>query len=136
MEPSSEFRAVDDLDGNFIGPELTSGQTKEQLLQTRLYSFRQGVLLPASLVFDAFSAMLASIYAQGVAGFEPLASLDDLAYLARQRLEFLKRLYSDKHGIYKKGPAPVGGTVHVFGVTRNGEIRDYGKHRDQVRVIR
>lgn len=134
-QPSSEFRAVDDLDQNYIGPNLKAGQSKEQLLQTRLYSFRQGVLLPAAPVFDAFTGILATIYAQGIEGFEPVASLNDLAYLARQRLEFLKRLYSAKHGIYKKPPAPVDGIVHVYGVSRHGEIREYGKHRNQVRIL-
>lgn len=135
-QPSSEFRAVDDLDVNYIPRDLGAGQTKEQLLKTHVYSFRQGVLLPAAPVFDAFRTILGTIYAHGVDGFEPVSSLDDLAYFARQRMEFLKRLYSDKHGIYKKSPAPLGGTVHVLGVTLEGEIREYPKQRGQVKTIR
>jgi hypothetical protein len=92
--PRSEFQAVNDLDDNYMPRDLRPGQTKEQLLQTRLYSFRQGALLPAAPVFDAFGVILRTIYAHGVEGFEPVASLDDLAYYARQRMEFLKRLYS------------------------------------------
>lgn len=135
-QPTSEFRAVDDLDGNYMPRDLSAGQTKEQLLETRLYSFRQGVLLPAAPVFDAFGTILGTIYAHGVDGFEPVASLDDLAYFARQRMEFLKRLYSDKHGIYKKSPPPLGGAVHVRGVTLEGEIREYPKQRGQVKTLR
>jgi hypothetical protein len=50
-------------------------------------------------------------------------------------MEFLKRLYSDKHGIYKKSPAPLGGTIHVLGVTLESEIREYPKQRGQVKTI-
>jgi hypothetical protein len=57
----------------------------------------------------------------GADGFEPVSSLDDLAYFARQRMEFLKRLSSKKHGIYTKAPAPLGGEVHVVGVDRNAQ---------------
>lgn len=134
--PSKKFQAVNDLDDNYMPRDLRPGQTKEQLLQTRLYSFRQGALLPAAPVFDAFGGILSTIYAHGVDGFEPVASLDDLAYFARQRMEFLKRLYSDRHGIYKKSPAPLGGDVHVLGVTRGGEIRTYPKIRSQMKTLR
>jgi hypothetical protein len=57
-------------------------------------------------------------------------------YLARQRMEFLKRLYSEEHGIYKRSPAALGGEVHVFGVTLKGEIRAYPKKRSQVKTLR
>lgn len=76
------------------------------------------------------------IYTHRVDGFDPTASLEDLAYFARQRMEFLKRLYSDKHGIYKKAPPPLGGVVHVFGVTLDREIWKYPKIRDQARPTR
>ncbi|MDQ3401303.1 MAG: hypothetical protein M3470_09895 [Chloroflexota bacterium] len=134
--PSSEFQVVNDLDDNYMPRDLQPGQTKEQLLQARLYSFRQGVLLPAAPVFDAFTTILGVIYGHGVDGFEPVVSLDDLAYFARQRMEFVKRLYSDRHGIYKKSPAPLGGDVHVFGVGLDGEIRHYPKIRTQVKTLR
>jgi hypothetical protein len=134
--PSAEFRAVNDLDENYVPRDLQPGQTKEELLQTILYSLREGVLLPAAPVFDAFATILGTIYAHGVDGFDPVASLDDLAYFARQRMEFLKRLYSNKHGIYRKSPAPLGGTVHVLGVTPQGAIREYPKQRAQVKTLR
>jgi hypothetical protein len=133
--PRTEFLTVDDLDGNIVPRDLEPGQTKEDLLSTRIYSFRQGALFPAARVFDAFATILSTLYLHPVDGFEPLASLDDLAYFARQRMEFLKRLYSDEHGIYKKSPAPLGGAVHVFGVTLNGEIWKYPKIRSQARTL-
>lgn len=133
--PRAEFDVVDDLDRNYIPRDLLPGQTKEDVLGSHTYSFRQGALLPAAPVFDAFGAILRTISAQPVEGFEPIGSLDDLAYFARQRMEFLKRLYSEKHGIYKRSPAPVGGDVHVFGVTRDGEVREYPKIRDQAKTL-
>lgn len=133
--PGSEFCVVDDLDGNYMPRDLRPGQTKEQLLEVRMYSFRQGALLPAAPVFDAFGEVLGYVYAQGVDGFEPVSSLDDLAYFARQRMEFLKRLYSEKHGIYKKSPAPLAGDVHVLGVTRDGDVRKYPKIRGQAHTL-
>ena len=134
-QPSTEFRAVDDLDPNYIARDLQPGQTKAQLLQTRMYSFREGVLLPAAHVFNAFSEIIETIYAHGIDGFEPIASLDDLAYFVRQRMEFLKRLYSAGHGIYKNPPAPLGGAVHVIGVKVDGEIREYPKLRGQAKTL-
>jgi hypothetical protein len=134
--PCKRFYVVDDLDGRYVPRDLKAGQTKEDLLQARMYSFRQGALLPAAQVFDAFSGILRTLYAHQVEGFEPMGSLDDLAYLARQRMEFMKRLYSDKHGICKLSPAPLGGDVHVFGLTRAGELRKYPKIRSQAQTAR
>jgi hypothetical protein len=132
----ADFHAVDDLDTNYVPHDRQPGQTKEELLQTRMYSFRQGVLLPAAPVFNAFAAIMGAIYSHGIDGFESIASLDDLAYFARQRIEFLKRLYKTSHGIYKSASAPLGGEVHVFGVARDGEIRKYPKLRAQAKTIR
>jgi hypothetical protein len=133
--PKPDFDVVDDLDGRYMPADLRPGQTKEELLRERTYSFRQGVLLPAAPVFDAFSQILAMLQTNGVDGFEPIGSLDDLAYFARQRMEFLKRLSSKKHGIYTKSPAPLGGEVHVFGVDRNGVMKTYPKIRGQAKAI-
>ncbi len=133
--PKQDFDVVDDLDGRYMPRDLQPGQTKDELLRERTYSFRQGVLLPAAPVFDAFSQILAMLYTHGVDGFEPVGSLDDLAYFARQRMEFLKRLSSKKHGIYTKSPAPLGGEVHVLGVDRNGVMNTYPKFRAQAKVI-
>lgn len=133
--PKRGFDVVDDLDGRYMPKDLRPGQTKEDLLRERMYSFRQGVLLPAAPVFDAFSNILALLYTHQVDGFEPVASMDDLAYFARQRMEFLKRLSSKKHGIYTKSPAPLGGEVHVFGVDRNGVMKTYPKIRAQAKAL-
>ena len=65
----------------------------------RWYSFRQGVLLPASPVFDGFAQLMGLLYGSGVPGFSPLASLDDVGHYARVRMEFLKRLCTSKYGI-------------------------------------
>ncbi len=70
-----------------------------------------------------------TLYGHGIDGFTPIASLDDLGHFARQRLEFVKRLYSKKHGIYRKPLGPIGGKVHVVGVGRDGAIRKYSKIR-------
>ncbi len=69
--PLTEFVVVDDLDGNYMPRDLRPGQSKEELLRSRMYSFRQGVLLPAAQVFEAFSDILQTIYTQPVDGFEP-----------------------------------------------------------------
>jgi hypothetical protein len=50
-------------------------------------------------------------------------------------MEFLKRLSSPKHGIYKKSRAPLGGDVHVLGVDRSGVMRIYPKIRGQAKRI-
>lgn len=75
-----------------------------------------------------------AIYLQQIPGFAPIASLDDLAFFDRQRLEFAKRVVSKKHGISTLARSPLGGTVHVLGVERNGTIKEYGKHRGQTRI--
>lgn len=134
-KPSAEFVAVDDLDGNYVPHDLQPGQTKKELLKSRLYFFRQGVLLPAAYVFDSFSTIVSTIYAQGLPGFEPISSLDDLGYFARLRMELLKRLFSKKHGVYRDSPAPIGGEVHVLGANVAGEIREYPKIRSQTKTL-
>ena len=103
------FDAVNDLDVNYIQPQLAPGQTKAQLLETRMYFFRNGVLMPSAFIFDAFGGIMQTIYAQQISGFPPIRSLDDLAFFARQRLAFTMRLYSPKHGIAKASPAGIDG---------------------------
>src|SRR5207248_2480374 len=129
MAPKPVFDAVDDLDGNYIPPVLITGHTKEAHLRERMYSFRQGALFPTAGIFDMFGGILGMLYAQGITGFTPMASIDDLGPFARQRLEFVKRLYSKRHGIYRDPVAPIGGKVHVVGVGRDAVIRKYSKIR-------
>jgi hypothetical protein len=44
-------------------------------------------------------------------------------------MEFVKRLYDKRHGIYREALAPISGKVHVVGVARDGVTRDYSKIR-------
>lgn len=134
-KPSTAFVAVDDLDVNHVPRDLEPGQTKKELLEKRLYFFRQGVLLPAAYVFDSFSQIIGAIYTQGVPGFQPISCLDDLGYFARLRMELLKRLFSKKHGLYRESPGPIGGEVHVLGANVAGEIREYPKIRSQTKTL-
>jgi hypothetical protein len=127
--PKPAFDAVNDFDANYVPRDREPGQTKDELLHGRMYSFRQGALRPAAAIFDVFSDILTTLYTNGIDGFTPIASLDDVGYFARQRMEFVKRLYSQKHGIYRKPSAPLGGEVHVVGVGRDGVIRRYSKIR-------
>jgi hypothetical protein len=94
-----------------------------------MYSFRQGALLPAAGIFDVFRDILGALYANGIAGFTPMTSVDDLGSFVRQRLEFVKRLYSKKHGIYRDPSPPIGGKVHVVGVGHDGGVAKYSKIR-------
>lgn len=135
--PMDAFHAENDLDKNYIPRDREPGGTKEDVLRTRMYSFRQGVLLPAAPVFDAFTAVMSEIYVQRVEGFSPLATLDDVGHFARVRMEFLKRLCTAKYGIYARDtPSPVGGVIHVCGVARDGGIREYGKGRQDAKTLR
>jgi hypothetical protein len=132
-----QFNAVNDLDLNYIPAHLAPGETKPDVLARVMFSFRQGVLFPASPVFDGFSMVLGAIYAGNTEGFEPLSSLDDVGHYARVRMEFLKRLCTAKYGIFKPGtPTTVAGDVHVLGVGLDGRVAEYRKHRNQTRFVR
>lgn len=134
--PADLFVTQDEL-ANYTRDARESGLTKDQVLERVTYSIRQGVLLPASPVFDGFSQLMQTIWTGNVEGFTPLASLNDVAYFVRVRMEFLKRLCSSKHGIYDEGtPSPIDGDVHVYGVGRDGRICRYPKIRNQVETIR
>jgi hypothetical protein len=135
IQPGVTFGATNDFDDNYVAPALAPGQTKEQLLRTRLWFFRNGALVPSSLVFDKFAEIMQTIYVHGIRGFSPIASLDDLGYYDRQRMEFTKRLCTKKYGISSLNPSPLGGEVHVLGVTRTGVIREYPKHRTQIKTL-
>ena len=129
LAAGDNFSTQDDL-AAYVNSDGRSGEGKIGLLERRSYSFRQGVLLPASPVFDAFGQLLGALVAGGVEGFEPFDTLDDVGQFARVRMEFLKRLCSEKHGIYQEGtPSPIGGEVHVYGVGHDGRICRYSKHR-------
>lgn len=134
--PSDTFLSENDLDNNYIPRDAGPGMTKEDVLAARMYSFRQGVLVPASPVFDGFAQVMEVVYTARLPGFAMLGSLDDVGHYARVRMEFLKRLCTAKYGVYAPGvPSPVGGVVHVLGVGRSGEVRSYPKGRDDVRTM-
>jgi hypothetical protein len=135
--PATAFTAENDLDKNYIPRDVRPGEAKEDVLRGRMYSFWQGVLVPAAPVFDGFASLMSNLYANEIEGFAPIASLDDLAHFAHMRMEFLKRLCTARYGIYQEGtPAPIGGVVHVWGVARNGEVRRYtGKGRKDVKTM-
>jgi hypothetical protein len=134
-QPGPTFLNVNDLDDNYVPRDLAPGQSKEDLLRTRIYFFRNGVLLPTAQIFDAFSAITQATQSQRIRGFQPIRSLDDLAFVARQRMEFAKRLFSQDHGIYKAASSGISGAVHVYGVTRRGDVRQYRKLRQQIRSL-
>lgn len=131
------FNVVNDLDDNYISRDIAQGvaKTKDELLLGRLYFLRNGALWPSTIIFDSFSGIVQSLYAQRHRGFPPLRSLDDLAFVDRQRMEFTKRIYNSEYGISRAAVPQIGGVVHVLGVTREGEIRKYSKGRDQIKQI-
>ncbi len=134
--PSEQFASVNDLDTNYVPNHAASGEPKDDLLERMMFSFRQGVLLPAAPVFDAYAQLLDTIYAGNVEGFAPLASLDDVGHYARVRMEFLKRLCTAKYGIHGENvPTPIAGDVHVVGVGRDGAVREYRKNRNQMKTL-
>jgi hypothetical protein len=134
---SRRFRVVDDLDGNYM-PEYTErGLTKADVLDGMSFHFRNGVLFPGAFIFDGFSRVIEMIVQIGVPGFGPRAfTLERYAYVARQRMEFLKRLYSPTHGIYSPIVVPhIDGTVHVYSLAPDGTFMKNPKIRSQARKL-
>ena len=126
------FRAVDDLDGNYIRRIRSKSKcSKQQILQTTAFSFRNGFIYPFADIYDHFSAILKSLTKGGGRGFGSAPSLERYAFIARQRLEFVKRLYSKSHGIYREAHAPIAGRVHVHAVSPGGTT--YVCHKNEFR---
>jgi len=133
--PADAFAAVDDL-ANYLKRDGNPGESAIDVLSRITYSFRQGILLPASPVFDGFAQLLQTLWTGRVQGFAPLGSLDDVGHFARVRMEFLKRLCTAKYGIYREGvPTPIGGEVHVYGVGSDGRIAEYVKQQNMTKTI-
>ena len=130
------FNVVNDLDDNYISRDIAQGvaKTKDELLLGRLYSSamaRCGRARSSSIPFrGSFNLSMPN-----VPWLSSLRSLDDLAFVDRQRMEFTKRIYNSEHGISRAAVPQIGGVVHVLGVTREGEIRKYSKGRDQIKQI-
>jgi hypothetical protein len=135
--PAPTFTTENDLDHNYIAPDIRRGETKDDVLLRRSYSFRQGVLVPAAFIFDGFTQLLDAMRVGGVPGFRPLATLDDVGQFALMRMEVLKRLCDPAKGIYASGvPRTVAGVAHVYGVGRKGEVRAYPKGLQHIKTIR
>lgn len=113
------FAPVNDLDGNYIKKGLESGKTKDEILTETIFNFRNGVIFPFVVIYDAFNEVLKRLHASEP-GFARLNTLEKLAFIARQRLELVKRLYSEKHGIYDGLDSPIGGDVFVFAMDPTG----------------
>jgi hypothetical protein len=135
---SREFRACCDLDDNYLPSHMATGLTKDEVLQRVIWYFRNGVLLPAAEVSDAFTRIIQRlVLGDPVPGFPRVLSLETYAYAARQRLEFVKRLYKEDHGIYAgREPPPIDGEVFVYSVEPDGTFRVYPKIRAQAKIIR
>jgi hypothetical protein len=122
------FFAVNDLDESYIAPRRASDPrlTKQEILTKTVFRFRNGVLVPPTTeIVDAFDVLSDRLHTGRYKGFVALRSLDHFAYIARQRMEFIKRLYSSKHGIYVEKNSPISGTVYVHSVASDGTFWNY-----------
>jgi hypothetical protein len=121
------FRAVNDLDENYMPDYAAEGLSKAETLDRITFNFRNGALMPASILFDAFNALVLRVVQLGVPGFAPVSregyDLLQYAYVARQRMEFVKRLFSPTHGIYSQSAIPlIDETVNVYALAPDGEF--------------
>jgi hypothetical protein len=132
VDVSSQFRAVNDLDEHAIPRYLPRGGTKEDVLSRRIVFFRNGALVPAAGICDHYTKLLEWLLFGSHPGFGPVTTIDEYAYLVKQRQEFTKRLFSKKHGVYKGAASPIGGEIFIRSVAAGGEIHAYGKHKGQL----
>lgn len=130
---STNFKAVNDLDDNYIKPRLTGTNSKRDILKSTMFNFRNGVIVPFARIYEIFNEILIYLIAHGDNGFRKPNSLKDFAFIAKQRLEFIKRMYQDKKGIYKLSKAPIAGDVSIFTVNNKGEIFECSKNIYQKR---
>jgi hypothetical protein len=129
---SHEFRVVNDLDVNYI-PRYNQGGalTKEQVLSRTTFQFYNGAIFPGSVVFQAFTRIVEQVLQLAVPGFAHPMTVERFVLVIRQRMEFLKRLYSPTHGFYASNAVPlVGGVVHVYALDPGGQF--YGASKQQV----
>ncbi len=125
-----DFFPVNDLDNNYIS-EITrrTGFNKVQIMKMHQFNFRNGVLFPFLAVYQHYTALIKHLLQGADPGFKTPRRLKHAAFLYRQRFEFLKRLFSAKHGIYRKRNAPVGGEIKVFTVSPSGSIHECYKEQ-------
>ena len=133
---SRTFRVVNDLDDTYL-PEYTKhGLTKTQVLDERSFQFYNGAIFPGSFIFRGFDQMIQEITRIRPPGFPSAFTLERYAFVVRQRMEFLKRLYSPKHGIYSPDAMPlVEGKVYVYALAPDGKFTEAPKQLTQRKHI-
>lgn len=133
---SRAFRVVNDLDDNYL-PEYTAhGLTKTQVLDDRSFQFYNGAIFPGSFIFRSFDEMIGEIARIGPPGFPRAFTLERYAFVVRQRMEFLKRLYSPKHGIHSPDAVPlVEGKVYVYALALDGTFTEAPKQLGQAKNV-
>lgn len=132
---SRAFRAVCDLDDNYLPNATQPGESKQAVLRRTLWYFRNGVLLPAAAVSDTYTQVVRQLVFAQIPGFPKVETLETYAYLARQRMEFVKRLYQQDHGLYEAKEAPIAGGVYVYSIEPDRTFRVWEKIRDQSKVV-
>ncbi|GBE16557.1 hypothetical protein BMS3Abin15_00378 [bacterium BMS3Abin15] len=128
---SYQFKAVNDLDDNYIRPRLRSGIIKKDILRKTIFNFRNGAIVPFAQIYEKYNEILKILINTGDGGFKKLNRLEKYSFIARQRLEFIKRLYSKKHGIYKREDSIIGKGVSVYAVDKKGYIYECSKNKYQ-----
>jgi hypothetical protein len=134
---SRRFRVVNDLDDNYLAEYRDRGLSKTQVLEQISFHFRNGAVFPGAFIFDAFSQTIEMMVSVDPAAFglHPF-TLVRYAYIARQRMEFLKRLYSPTHGICSPTAVPlIDGTVYVYTLAPDGTFTKNPKIRSQSRTV-
>jgi hypothetical protein len=124
------FSVVNDLDEYAVPRTMAEGgfASKAEVLANRTLFFRNGALIPAATIFDEFTGLIERVYVGDYDGFERISTLADYAYLVRMRQEFIKRMFDNSKGIYRRGNPPIGGVIYVRGVSPDGEISEYEKN--------
>jgi len=125
---SKNFKAVDDLDRNYINPMLVNGLTKKDVIKGTIFNFRKGAIVPFAQIYGKFDEILKILISTGDVGFKKINKLEKYSFIARQRLEFIKRLYSKKHGIYRKEDSAIGKEVSVYSIDKKGTIYKCSKN--------
>lgn len=123
-----KFKVVNDLDNNYINPRLVGGLTKKDIIKKTIFNFRNGAIVPFAQIYSKFDEILKILISTGDNGFKKINKLEKYSFIARQRLEFIKRLYSKKHGIYKKEDSTIGKEVSVYSINKNGIIYKCSKN--------
>jgi hypothetical protein len=135
----TSFRAVNDLDDNYITRHRAADLrlTKRAILANTTFWFRNGAVVPPTTeIVDAYNALAERLHSGSYRGFVSVRTLDHFAYIARQRMEFIKRLYSSKHGIYAEDDPPIAGKVYVYTVPPDGTVKECPKLKEGTKELR